>query len=132
MRRLCTSLLFIPLALTFNSCNPIDACIDHERYESELGDTVFVRSCSVNADAYEWLLDEEPPNNYLPQPEPFFSHFTPFGGESCDRYVTFIFSDTGEFTVTLSAMKLKSGNCSAESKPGKSKTAKAKIHISLP
>lgn len=95
------------LCLVF--CKRLDPCLekDSEEMTVRLGDTVLIRSCSVHAEMYEWLVDDEEPNLFLDHAQPFFNHYADSGGTACDNFIRLYFHDTGEHVITVHFAKLR-------------------------
>ena len=110
-------------------CKPLDPCLVEDDLSVKLGDTVFVKTCDVNAEIYNWQVNKEGVNTFLNPPEPFFNHFVARGGKSCDPFLSIIFHDTGSFQVRCIFGKLSNGGCSDDLPMKNNEFLNAHVHV---
>ena len=114
------------------SCKPLDPCVRNDELEVVVGDTIFVKTCSMNAEIYRWTLDKEEINRFLYPPEPFFNHYVDIGGGSCDGFIRLYIYDTGSYTLSIDIAKLGNGiRCASDPEfpLSKSESKSVQIHV---
>lgn len=114
---------------TLIACQPLDPCLKTDEFSVKIGDTVYIQSCSENAEIFAWNVEGESVNNFLNPPQPFYSHYADSGGGSCDPFVYLIFHDTGDFRIQCVHGKLSNGSCSDNLAFKKSESIFANVHV---